>query len=66
VGLKKQNGALVQTQALPHTVTQDESSIEDRDHRAFARHEIAVDVDERRFIARIGDVVLTSSHRHGP
>src|SRR5262249_49364909 len=60
--LEKQQRTLVQAHAFPDTVADDESAIEDGHLGLRARHQSAVEIDQRVGIAGIRCKILTSSH----
>ena len=55
---EERGAAVVDAQALPDAVTQDEAAVEDRHHGLRARHQRAVHVDEHLGVAGVVVVVL--------
>jgi hypothetical protein len=60
--IEKQQRAAVQPQPFPHTIANDEATIEDGHLCIRARHHPPVQVNQRLRVARISDEVLTTRH----
>ena len=58
MAVEKGEPAVVQADALPYSVTQHEAAVEYTDLRIGTRKVIAIDIDDDRSVAIIGDVVV--------
>src|SRR5258706_1485983 len=60
--IKKEQPSLVQSDAFPDPVTDEEPPVEQGPPGCVTRQELAVEVDLGEAVARIGDVILAASH----